>query len=66
LKGELRRRVFEDRVLREIFVLTRDGATAEWRRLHAKVLHGLYSSTNIIREIKSRKRRWAGYMACMG
>jgi len=52
LRGEERLRVLEKRVLRKIFVLTRDEATAEWRRLHAKELHGLYSSPNIIREIK--------------
>jgi hypothetical protein len=38
LRGEERLRVFEKRVLRKIFVLTRDEATAEWRRLHAKAL----------------------------
>jgi hypothetical protein len=26
----------------------------------------LYSSQNIIRQIKSRRMRWAGHVACMG
>jgi hypothetical protein len=26
----------------------------------------LYASPNIIRLIKSRRRRWAGHVACMG
>jgi hypothetical protein len=26
----------------------------------------LYSSPDIIRQIKSRRMRWAGYVACMG
>jgi hypothetical protein len=26
----------------------------------------MYSSTNIIRQIKSRIMRWAGHVACMG
>jgi len=26
----------------------------------------LYSSSNIIRQIKSRRLRWAEYVACMG
>jgi hypothetical protein len=26
----------------------------------------LYSSSNIIRQIKSRRMRWAGHVACMG
>jgi hypothetical protein len=30
------------------------------------VLHILYSSSNIIRLIKSRKMKWEGYMAHMG
>jgi hypothetical protein len=29
-------------------------------------LHNLYASQNIIREIKSRKMRWACHVACMG
>jgi hypothetical protein len=28
-------------------------------------LHGLYSSTNIVRVIKSRKMKWAGHVARM-
>ena len=28
-------------------------------------LHALYSSPNIIRNLKSRRLRWAGYVACM-
>jgi hypothetical protein len=40
--------------------------TGEWRRPHNKELHALYSSPNIIRVIKSRRLRWAGYVARMG
>jgi hypothetical protein len=29
-------------------------------------LHGLYSSSNIVRVIKSRKMRWAGHVARVG
>jgi hypothetical protein len=36
----------------------------KWRRLHSEELHDLYSSSNIVRVIKSRMR-WAGYVACM-
>jgi hypothetical protein len=36
------------------------------RKLHNDELHGLYSSQNIVRVIKSRRMRWAGHMACMG
>jgi hypothetical protein len=34
--------------------------------MHSEELHILYSSPNIIRQIKSRRMRWAGYVARMG
>jgi hypothetical protein len=34
--------------------------------LHDDELHSLYSSPNIVGMIKSRRMRWAGYLACMG
>jgi hypothetical protein len=57
--------VFENRVLRTIFWPKRDEERRERRKLH-KELIDLYSSPNIIRVIKSRRMRWAGYAACMG
>jgi hypothetical protein len=35
-------------------------------KLHNEELHNLYSSPSIIRIIKSRRMRWAGYVARMG
>ena len=37
----------------------------EWRRLHNKKLYALYSSPDVMRVIKSRRLRWAGYEARM-
>ena len=37
----------------------------EWRRLHNEELHSLYRSLYIVRVIKSRRLRWAGYAARM-
>jgi hypothetical protein len=58
--------VFENRVLRRIFGPKRDEVTGEWRKLHNEALHNLYSSPDIIRQIKSRRMRWAGHVARMG
>jgi hypothetical protein len=58
--------VFENRVLRRIFGPKRDEVTGVWRKLHSEELHITYSSPNIIRQIKSRRMRWAGHVARMG
>jgi hypothetical protein len=66
IREEHRLRVFENRVLRRIFGPEGDEVTGEWRKLHNEELHNLYSSSNIIRMMKSRRLRWAGYVARMG
>jgi hypothetical protein len=38
----------------------------ELRKLHNEEIHNLYSSPDIIRQIKSRRMRWAGHVARMG
>jgi hypothetical protein len=53
-------------VLRRIFGPKRDEVTGEWRKLHNGELHILYSSSDIIRYIKSRRMRLVGHVACMG
>jgi hypothetical protein len=50
-----RLRVFENRILRRIF-----------GPMHNEELHNLYSSPDIIRQVKSRRMRWAGHVARMG
>ncbi|KAJ4427766.1 hypothetical protein ANN_25419 [Periplaneta americana] len=66
LREEQRLRVFENKVLRKIFGAKRDEVTGEWRKLHNAELHALYSSPDIIRNIKSRRLRWTGHLARMG
>jgi hypothetical protein len=34
--------------------------------MHNEELHNLYSSPDIIRQIKSRRMRWAGHLARLG
>ena len=63
------RRRWEDNIkmdLREIFGAKRETKiTGEWRKLHNAELHALYSSPNIIGNLKSRRLRWAGHVARM-
>jgi hypothetical protein len=52
--------VSEIRIFRRIFRPKKDKVTGGWRRLHNEELHNLYSSSNTIRMIKSRRIKWAG------
>ena len=58
--------MFENRVLRRVFGSKRDEVTGEWRILHNEELRDLYSLPNIVRVVKWRTMRWAGYVARMG
>jgi hypothetical protein len=66
LREERRLAVFENRVLRRIFGPKRDEVTGEWRKLQSGDLHNLYSSSDIVRQIKSRRIKLAGRVARMG
>jgi hypothetical protein len=52
-------------MLRKIYGSKRDEVAGEWRRLHNEELYALYCSPNIIWVIKSKRLRWAGYVARM-
>jgi hypothetical protein len=58
--------MFANRVLRRIFGSKRDEVTGKWRKLHNEELNDLYCSPDIVRIRKSRRMRWAGYVARMG
>jgi hypothetical protein len=58
--------MIENRVLRRIFEPKTDEVTGEWRKLQNGELHNLYSSPDIIRQIKSRRMRWAEHVVRMG
>jgi hypothetical protein len=57
--------VLENWMLRRIFGPKRDEVMVEWRKLRSGEVHNLYSSPDIIRQIKSRRMRWAGHVARM-
>jgi hypothetical protein len=66
LRKEHRLRLFENRVLGRIFGPTWDEITGEWWNSHNEELHKLNSSPDIIRQIKSSRMKWVGYVARMG
>ena len=65
LREERKLRVFENMMLR-IFGPRRDEVKGEWRRLQNEELNDLYTSSNIVRVIKSRRMKWGGHVARMG
>jgi hypothetical protein len=58
--------VFENRVLRRIIGPMRDDVTGEWSKLHNEEQLNLYSSPDIIRQVKSMRMRWGRNVARMG
>ena len=53
---------------RKVFGTKRDEMTGKLRKLHRPLimgLHALHSSFNIIKNVKLKRLRWAGYVARM-
>jgi len=51
-------------MLRKIWA-KRDEMIGQWRELYNEELYDVYSSTNSIRVIKSRRMIWTGHVALM-
>jgi len=66
LREERRLRVFENRVLGRIIGPWKGEVSGKWGKLYNEELNDLYSPLNIVRVIKPRRMRWAGYVARMG
>jgi hypothetical protein len=60
LREDHRLRVFENRVLREIFGHRTDEVTGEWRGIHTEELYALYSSPNNIQVSDQQEREGQG------
>jgi hypothetical protein len=65
-REERRLKMFEDRMLRNIFGLKRDEIIWRWRKLYNEELNDLYCSPNIVRVLNWRRMRWAGHVARTG
>jgi hypothetical protein len=48
-----------------IFEPKRDEVTGDWSKLRNEEPHNFYSSSDVVRAIKSRRMRWAGYVVRM-
>jgi hypothetical protein len=66
LREEHTLRVLENTVLRKIYGPKGKEVAGDWRKLHIKELHVLYSSPNFIRLIKSRSMKWTEHVAWIG
>jgi hypothetical protein len=53
--------VFERKVLRKIYGPVKDKIIGKWRRRKNLELEALFSSSDILEVIRSRRLRWAGH-----
>ena len=58
--------MFENSLLIIIYGRKSDEVKGLWIKLQNEELTDLYSQSNIVRLIKSRRMRWAGHVARMG
>jgi hypothetical protein len=66
LREKYRLSAFENRVLRRKFGLEWDEVIGGCRKLHNEELRDLFSSSSIIRKLKSGRMRWEEHVARMG
>jgi hypothetical protein len=52
-------------VVRRIFGPKKEDEVGSWKIQHYEELHNLYTSSNVVEVIKSRRMRWPGHVALM-
>jgi hypothetical protein len=62
--GTHKLRLFQNRVLRKIFMPQRKDVIGDWRGLHNE-FHDLYSLPSISWVIRSRRMRWVRHVMCV-
>jgi hypothetical protein len=62
LSETYRFKVINNRVLRKIFRSEREEVAGGWRNVHNEELHTLYSTSYIVRVIKTNSMRWARHV----
>jgi hypothetical protein len=66
LREEHRLRVFENRVLREVFGTKREEEIEKWGEMYDEEIQDLYCSLDIIRVVISRRMGGVEHVACSG
>jgi hypothetical protein len=66
LRENHRLRVFENTVLGRMFEPKRCAVTGQWMKLHNEELHNLYSSPDIVRQIKVKENEVGGTCGTLG
>jgi hypothetical protein len=62
LREKQKLEIFENWVLRKLFVPKKGEVTREWRKVYKEELNDLYFSLNIIRVMISSRTRWTGHV----
>jgi len=66
LREERRLRLFENEAFLEKVWASEGDVTGQWGKLHNEELNDLYTSSIMVRVLKSKRVSWVSHVACMG